>query len=62
MITINVAEKNDARARELGFNDRFEMRAALKEIAESMSANEWNALSNEQLTKQLMAIAARKHT
>lgn len=48
-ITYNLRDKHDARARELGFKDRHEMRAAIKEIASTMSMEDYDSLSRGEL-------------
>jgi len=60
MISINVKAKTDKRAQELGFEDRFEMRAAIRKIAYSMSTDEWDNLPAEELTSMLIEAAKSK--
>lgn len=55
--SIDLRSKHDARARELGFTDRHEMRAAINAIANSMSEEQYLALSDEDMEKALREYA-----
>lgn len=58
MIKIDLRDKHDARARELGFSDRKELRAAMNSIADSMSWEDFDALTEEDMETRLRKIAS----
>ena len=60
MISISLKERHDARARELGFSDRHAMRSAIKDIASSMTEEEYLAMSDESMEKTLREYASNQ--
>lgn len=56
---IDFRAKHDERARELGFKNRHEMRSSIHMIAEEMTEEEYNNLSDEEMEKKLRDFATK---
>lgn len=56
-ISINLRDKHDARAKELGFADRHAMRKAISHIAETLGEEKYMELSSENLEIVLRVLA-----
>lgn len=60
MTIINkLGPRHDARARELGFADRKEMRAAVASIASNLSVEDYESLLPDEMTTLLREYALR---